>query len=303
MNYAQLNGGPEVRTLTGAPVDLGAVEPQESADRTRQLPTVRLVTEAEAAPARPMFAVPVDPADLEGTGLVGAALYRVFEIAVAVLVLVLLSPVLLTTALVIRLTSRGPALFFHPRAARSVPMRGRDLVGRSDIRPPQGEFEPDRLYWVPTTFMLAKFRTMYSDAAERFPQLDWWKHDVDPDECQEKHYKLENDPRVTWVGHFLRRTTIDELPNLWNVITGDIRLVGPRPEIVEVLRCYTPEQMLKFSVKPGLTCLAEVYGRNDLPVGEHVAWDLEYVRTRSFWLDMKILWRTVWAVLARRGAS
>jgi lipopolysaccharide/colanic/teichoic acid biosynthesis glycosyltransferase len=276
---------------------------KDTGGSARKLPQVRVTFDQEQAPPRPIWAIPaaVEPRTLPGA--LGEALYRGFEVVVALSALILFMPVMLVTALIIRLNSPGPVLFFHPRAGQAVPMRGRQLIGRPDLRSPDGEFEAERLYLVPTTFLLVKFRTMYQDAAGKFPQLDWWKHDVDPEECQDRHYKLDDDPRVTPLGKWLRRTTLDELPNLWNVIAGHIRLVGPRPEFVEVLRCYTAEQMRKFTIKPGLTCLAEVYGRSDLSVRERVAWDLEYVRNRSLFLDFKILFLTFWSVLVRKGAS
>jgi lipopolysaccharide/colanic/teichoic acid biosynthesis glycosyltransferase len=303
MKQSETNCQQTVLPAARMAIDDSADGRQSASDGMRQLPTVRLRSGQEQTPARPVFAIPVEAVPWSLTARLGQGLYRCFEFVVALFALILLSPLLLIAALAVRLNSAGPALFFHARAGRSVPTRGRDLIGRSDLRPPQGEFEPDKLYWVPTTFMLAKFRTMSQEKADRFPQLEWWKHDVDPEECQKKHYKLDDDPRVTRVGKLLRKTSINELPNLWNVLTGDIGLVGPRPEFAEFLRCYSPEQMHKFTVKPGLTCLAEVNGRNDLPVGEHIAWDLEYVRSRSFLLDMKILFRTFWVVLGRKGAS
>src|SRR5207245_9769472 len=108
--------------------------------------------------------------------------------------------------------------------------------------------------------------------------------------------------RLTRVGCVVRELSIDELPNLWCVLTGQIRLVGPRPEAPEVLQYYTPEEMYKFALKPGITGLAQINGRGLLNWGETLKWDLEYVHTRTVWLDIKILFTTLWLVLTRRGA-
>jgi lipopolysaccharide/colanic/teichoic acid biosynthesis glycosyltransferase len=104
------------------------------------------------------------------------------------------------------------------------------------------------------------------------------------------------------VGRVLRKLSIDELPNFWSVLVGDMRLVGPRPEAPEVLRYYSPEEMYKFVCKPGITGLAQINGRGFLNWGETLAWDLEYVRTRSHVLDLKILLLTLKRVVARDGA-
>jgi lipopolysaccharide/colanic/teichoic acid biosynthesis glycosyltransferase len=109
--------------------------------------------------------------------------------------------------------------------------------------------------------------------------------------------------RITPLGRFLRATSLDELPSLWNVLKGDMRLVGPRPLLPEYLPLYTPEQMRRHEVKPGITGWAQVNGRNAISWEEKFRLDVWYVDHRSAWLDLKILWLTVWQVLARRGVS
>ena len=109
--------------------------------------------------------------------------------------------------------------------------------------------------------------------------------------------------RITRFGRFLRATSLDELPTLWNVLRGDMALVGPRPLLPEYLPLYTPEQMRRHEVKPGITGWAQVNGRNAISWEEKFRLDVWYVDNRSFWLDCKILWMTVWQVLARRGVS
>jgi lipopolysaccharide/colanic/teichoic acid biosynthesis glycosyltransferase len=141
---------------------------------------------------------------------------------------------------------------------------------------------------------------MYVDAKERFPHL------YDYNYMKANHngmYRLREDPRVTPAGRRLRELTLDELPNFWNVLTGDMRLVGPRPEVPYVLSAYTPDMMVKFTVKPGITGLAQTNGRARLSLEEVVGYDLQYIRERkTVWYDVKILFYTLWLVLTRHGA-
>jgi lipopolysaccharide/colanic/teichoic acid biosynthesis glycosyltransferase len=141
---------------------------------------------------------------------------------------------------------------------------------------------------------------MYHDARSRFPELYAYK--FTPGEFREKYGTHKNDPRVTRVGQILRRLSVDELPNLWSVLVGDMRLVGPRPEAPEVLRYYTAEEMYKFACKPGITGLAQINGRGLLNFGQTISWDLRYIRDRSVWLDLKIILVTLKYVVARHGA-
>jgi len=171
----------------------------------------------------------------------------------------------------IRLDSPGPAVFRHERVSRGA-----------------------------GTFRFAKFRTMYVDARERFPEL--YAYSYSDDDIQSMKFKLPQDPRLTRVGRWLRRTSLDELPNLFNVLLGHMTLVGPRPEIPEMVRYYTPQQLVKFSVKPGLTGLAQTRGRNILTFQQTLSADLEYVSTRSLTLDIRILVRTLWTVAVQFGA-
>jgi lipopolysaccharide/colanic/teichoic acid biosynthesis glycosyltransferase len=199
-----------------------------------------------------------------------AAFERPVEIVLASVVLVLSSPVQLLVAIIVRLDSPGPALFRQTR------------VGLNQ-RP----------------FVFYKFRTLYADARERWPELYAYRYT--PEEVKALRFKREEDPRITRAGRWLRKSTLDELPNFWNILKGDMAIVGPRPEIPEMLPYYTEEQKLKFSVKPGLTGLAQTNGRGNLGFQETIAWDLEYVRKRSFRLDVWIVVRT--AVLVTRLAG
>jgi lipopolysaccharide/colanic/teichoic acid biosynthesis glycosyltransferase len=115
-------------------------------------------------------------------------------------------------------------------------------------------------------------------------------------------FKMKRDPRITMVGRLIRKTSIDELPQLWHVLTGEMSLVGPRPAVpVEVAR-YKPRHRARLNVKPGLTCIWQISGRGDLPFEKQVSLDIEYIQTRSWWLDMKLMVKTVPAVLTGRGA-
>lgn len=229
-------------------------------------------------------------------------LYQFFERAIAFFALIFFLPLMVLMALLIRLDSPGFPLYMVDRAGQSKPTPGKKLSGRSDLIPPPGGYDPEKLYYVPTTFRFVKFRTMYCDAAQRFPEYYWWKYDLTQEQLEHMYYKLENDPRVTRMGKWLRKTTIDELPNFWSVLTGDIRLVGPRPEAIELLSNYSPEQMVKFTVKPGITCLSKIHGRGNLSFKEQVAWDMEYVSSRNIWLDLIIICKTFWIIVKRKGA-
>lgn len=259
----------------------------------------RLTLSGAAVVADPLYAIPVI-SDVSQRITLVQRLYRVFEWVVAAGGLLATLPIMLIVGVIVWRDSPGPVLFIQKRMARSTILRGKELLGRDDLRPPHGEFEPETWYYVPTTFNFVKFRTMYVDARERFPQL----YDY---EYMKKHhrgmYRLEHDPRVTRAGRRLRELTLDELPNFWNVLTGDMTLVGPRPEVPYVLSGYSPEKMEKFTVRPGITGLAQINGRARLSLEEVVAYDLQYIRTRkSVWFDLKILVKTVWLVLARKGA-
>jgi lipopolysaccharide/colanic/teichoic acid biosynthesis glycosyltransferase len=244
-----------------------------------------------AVPASPLAAPPLTPTEVA---------YRGVEVMVAATGLLFCLPLILLAAAVIRLDSPGPALFLHRRPARSTLVRGRDLVNRTDLQPPPGGYQPDAFYYVPSYFTLVKLRTMYHDSRNRF--ANFYTYDFQPEEFHRKYPTLRHDPRVTRAGRILRKLSVDELPNLWSVLTGDLRLVGPRPEAPEVLRYYTPEEMYKFSCKPGITGLAQISGRGLLDWGETLACDLEYVRTRSVALDLKIIFVTIKNLVSRHGA-
>ena len=115
-------------------------------------------------------------------------------------------------------------------------------------------------------------------------------------------FKMKNDPRITPVGRFIRKFSIDELPQLWNVLKGDMTLVGPRPPVPREVALYSLEERKRLNVIPGITCLWQVSGRSDIPFQEQVRLDKEYIRTHGVWNDFKILLRTIPAIISGKGA-
>ena len=196
---------------------------------------------------------------------------RAIDVVLAGILLVVVAPLVGLIALVIRLDSRGGAIFSQLRVGKN---------GR--------------------LFRFYKFRTMHADAAERFPDL--YAYEYDEEQISTMYFKLPYDPRCTRFGKRLRRTSLDELPNLINVLRGDMTFVGPRPEIPEMLPYYEPDQHHKFAVKPGMTGLAQVSGRNILRFVETNAKDIDYVQRRSLRLDLGILCKTVGVVVLMIGA-
>ncbi len=193
---------------------------------------------------------------------------RVLDTTLSAVLLLLLSPMLVTVALAIKLTSAGPVFFVQKR----VGMNRR-------------------------TFNLYKFRSMYLDAEKRRLEL------AHLNEMDGPVFKIRNDPRVTALGRLLRRTSIDELPQLFNVLRGHLSLVGPRPPLPEEVERYEWLYRRRLSIKPGITCFWQVSGRNQLTFKQWMELDNKYIDNWSLWLDIKILARTIPAVLFLRGAS
>ena len=205
------------------------------------------------------------------TPLAYALAKRGLDIAVSLSLLILFLPVIALIAALIRLDSPGPVIFQQQRVAQG---------GRM--------------------FCFFKFRTMFVDARTRFPDLYAYRYG--PEGFGDFYFKTPSDPRLTRVGRRLRRTSLDELPNLLNVLRGDMSLVGPRPELPEHLRYYGQRELVKFSVKPGVTGLWQIRGRARLRYVEQLESEIEYVQRRSFLLDLEILVRTPRAVLTGDGA-
>jgi exopolysaccharide biosynthesis polyprenyl glycosylphosphotransferase len=195
------------------------------------------------------------------------ALKEIFDRMVAGMALILLSPLLLVLAAVIRLSDRGPALFTQTR------------VGKDGC-----------------TFKIYKFRTMVVDAEQRLDELR------DRNDCDGVLFKMRGDPRVTAIGSRLREWSVDELPQLINVVRGEMSLVGPRPALPDEAAKYADHVRRRLVVKPGLTGLWQVNGRSNLSWGESVRLDLRYVENWSFALDLQILWKTFSVILRRSGA-
>ncbi len=192
---------------------------------------------------------------------------RVFDLILGSVLLIIAIPLILIAAAAIRLETPGSPFFIQTRLGRN---------GKP--------------------FRICKLRGMYIDARKRFPTYYDYSSKSDLNFC----FHHEGDPRVTRAGMFIRKTSIDELPNLWNVVLGDMSLVGPRPEIPEVLALYGGYRQEYLSVKPGVTCLSKCTGRDRLTKRETIDYDIKYIRERSFGLDLSILWRTFRAVVLRR---
>ena len=142
-----------------------------------------------------------------------------------------------------------------------------------------------------------KFRSMYVDAEDRLEELMHLNEQSGP------VFKITNDPRITRIGKFIRKTSLDELPQLLNVLKGDMSIVGPRPALPRETIQYTPYQMQRLLVKPGITCIWQVSGRNNIEFEEWVELDLEYIQKRSVLLDMKLILMTIPALLGDKNAS
>ena len=167
------------------------------------------------------------------------------------------------------------------------------------LEDPKGKvfFSQERNGKYPATFKMYKFRSMVHNAEELLEKLK------DQNEQTGPVFKMQEDPRITRVGKFIRKTSIDELPQLFNVLMGDMSLVGPRPPIPREVEQYTAYQMQRLGVKPGLTCLWQVGGRNSVDFDGWVELDIEYIQKRSLWLDIKLIIKTVFVLFGDRNAS
>lgn len=192
---------------------------------------------------------------------------RVADIIASGAGIIILSPVFLLTALLIKLTSPGPVFYLQKRSG---------LNGRR--------------------FVLYKFRSMYKNAHEKLSEL------LEKNEMKGPVFKIKDDPRITPLGKILRKTSIDELPQLFNVFMGQMSLVGPRPPLPQEVARYEPWQRRRLSMRPGITCIWQVSGRNKIGFDEWMKMDLQYIDNWSLWLDIKILFKTIPVVLFGIGA-
>ncbi len=192
---------------------------------------------------------------------------RIIDITFSTLLIIILSPLLLTLAIAIKLTSKGPVFFLQERIGRN---------GRK--------------------FRMLKFRSMYKDAEERLKEY------LDKNEAEGPIFKMKDDPRITSVGRILRRLSLDELPQLFNVLKGEMSLVGPRPPLEREVEKYKRWQLQRIDVTPGMTGLWQVSGRSDLPFEKMVELDIYYIEHWTIWLDLLILLKTIPAVVSGKGA-
>lgn len=166
------------------------------------------------------------------------------------------------------------------------------------LEDPKGKvfFAQERNGRYPKTFKMYKFRSMVHNAEELLKDL------MDRNEQTGPVFKINDDPRITKVGKFIRKTSIDELPQLFNVLKGDMSLVGPRPPIPHEVEQYNSYQMQRLLVTPGLTCFWQAYGRSDLSFDDWMDMDMKYIKRRNIFLDIKLIVKTVFAVIFKRGA-
>ena len=194
---------------------------------------------------------------------------RLIDIVCSLCGIILLSPLFLIVAILIKLEDPKGKIFFAQER--------------------NGKY--------PKTFKMYKFRSMVHNAEELLKDL------MDKNEQTGPVFKMNDDPRITKVGKFIRKTSIDELPQLFNVLKGDMSLVGPRPPIPHEVEQYNSYQMQRLAVKPGLTCIWQVSGRNNIGFDEWVEMDIEYIKTRNLWLDIKLIFKTVGVLFGDDNAS
>lgn len=210
--------------------------------------------------------------EISGESSMGLKAYefikRVFDIVSSIMALIVFSPIILILIIIVRLDSKGPVFFGHKR------------IGYNG-----------------KTISIYKFRSMVENAEEILRNFT-------PEQKAEfeKNFKLDDDPRITKIGNFLRKTSLDELPQLINIIKGDMSVIGPRPIVQREVEKYGEYADKLFSVKPGLTGYWQANGRSDTTYEERVQMDMYYIDNRSIWLDIKILFKTVISVIKKEGA-
>ena len=193
---------------------------------------------------------------------------RTFDIIVSLVAIILTLPAMLIVAIAVKLESKGPLIFKQLRSGK-----------------------------MNKPFMMLKFRSMVVDSEEKKGSL------MAMNEMDGPVFKIKKDPRVTKVGKFIRRWSLDELPQLFNVLIGEMSIVGPRPLPVEEVASLDEDQMGRQAVQPGLTCIWQISGRNDISFEEWIQLDLIYIHNRTFLLDLEIFVRTFSAIIRRSGAS
>jgi lipopolysaccharide/colanic/teichoic acid biosynthesis glycosyltransferase len=213
---------------------------------------------------------------------------RCLDVILGGLVVILLLPLMLLIAVLIKLDSPGPVFFTQERVGAR-----RQWLGRQAI-------------WIIRNFTMYKFRSMVQNADSAVHEAyirDFVEGRARPSAENGGKFKLTNDPRVTRVGRFLRKFSLDELPQLFNVLKGDMSLVGPRPVPPYEAACYGNSHQKRLAALPGITGFWQVNGRCQVPFEEMIRMDIKYIQNASLWLDLKILCLTIPAVLSRRGAE
>ncbi len=195
-------------------------------------------------------------------------LKRIIDILMSVLSLIVLSPVFIIIAIAIKLDSSGPIVYSQTR------------VGKNGKH-----------------FKMFKFRSMIINAEEMLTELK------PMNEMDGPMFKIKEDPRITRIGRFIRRTSIDELPQLINILRGEMSIVGPRPSLPSEVKEFESWMMERFVVKPGLTCFWQVSGRNNIPFHKWMELDIKYVKERNLWLDVKLVFKTIKVVIKGDDAS
>ena len=193
---------------------------------------------------------------------------RLIDVVCSFLGILVLSPLFIIIAIIIKTTSKGPVFFFQKRVGKN----GKE-------------------------FDMYKFRSMVVNAEELKEKL------VAQNEMSGPMFKMKDDPRVTKVGKFIRKTSIDELPQLWNVLKGDMSLVGPRPSLPKEVAQFEDWMYRRLEVKPGLTCYWQVSGRNNIDFEDWMKLDCKYVDERSTWIDIKLIFKTVGVLVGDKNAS
>ena len=206
--------------------------------------------------------------NIEGKSKIYLIVKRITDIVCSLAGLIVLSPILLIIAIAIKMDSKGPIFFKQ------------DRVGKDE-----------------RIFSMYKFRSMVVNAEELKKSLE------KENEMSGPMFKMKKDPRITRVGRFIRKTSIDELPQLINVLKGDMSLVGPRPSLPKEVEAFEPWMKERLTVLPGLTCIWQVSGRNNIPFKEWMELDIKYVRERSYLLDLKLIFKTFFVLFGDDNAS
>lgn len=193
---------------------------------------------------------------------------RLADIFLSVLGIIFLSPIMLITAIAIKIESEGPVIFSQQRVGKNGKL-----------------------------FKMYKFRSMVADAEKLKEKL------MDQNEMSGPMFKMTDDPRITRVGKIIRKTSIDELPQLFNVIKGDMSLVGPRPNLPSEVEQFSDYHKLKLLAKPGLTCYWQVMGRNSIGFEEWMELDIKYIEERSIWVDIKLIFKTFFVLFGDKNAK